>query len=60
MLPLLNQPVYKKIFGEIEDEYPVAKYIDKNGFYIGCHHGMSKAQLDYQIEIITNYLENYK
>ena len=48
MLPLLNQPIYKKIFGsELENEYPVAKYINNNGFYIGCHHGMSNEDVDY-------------
>lgn len=57
MLPLLNQPVYKKIFGDIEKNYPVAEYIDNHGFYIGCHHGLGKEQLDYQIDRIGKYLE---
>lgn len=60
MLPLLNQPIYKEIFGDIEKEYPVAEYIDHNGFYIGCHHGLTKEQLDYQIEAIAKYLSGYK
>jgi len=59
MLPLLNQPVYKQLFGDIEKEYPVAEYIDHNGFYIGCHHGQGKEELDYQIEKIGEYLENF-
>jgi len=57
MLPLLNQPVYKKLFGDIEGNYPVAKYIDNNGFYIGCHHGMDKNELDYIIEKISVFIE---
>lgn len=52
MLPLLNQPIYKKLFGEIEHEYPVAEWIDHNGFYIGCHHGLGKPELDYIIDCI--------
>lgn len=60
MLSLLNQPIYKKIFGDIEKEYPVAEYIDKNGFYIGCHHGLSKEQLDYEIEMIGKYLFKFR
>ena len=32
MLPLLNQPIYKELFGDLEEAYPVAKYINKNGF----------------------------
>ncbi len=56
MLPLLNQPVYKKIFGNIEKDYPVAEYINQNGFYIGCHHGMGKADLDYIIDKISCFI----
>lgn len=55
MLPLLNQPIYKKIFGNIEEDYPNAKYINDNGFYIGCHHGLHEEQLQYQIDIIKEY-----
>ena len=53
MLPLLNQPIYKKIFGDIEKNYPNAEYIDNNGFYIGCHHGLSKDDLDREISAIS-------
>lgn len=56
MLPLLNQPIYRQIFGNIEDEYPVAKYINQNGFYLGCHHGMEKKQLDYVISILAEFI----
>ncbi|TYZ24145.1 DegT/DnrJ/EryC1/StrS family aminotransferase [Selenomonas ruminis] len=56
MLPLLNQPIYKELFGDIEDEYPVAKWIDHNGFYVGCHHGLSKAQLDVIIDSMHKFL----
>ena len=52
MLPLLNQPIYKEIFGDIEKDYPNAEYIDKNGFYIGCHHGLGKEELDREIEAV--------
>ena len=58
MLPLLNQPVYKNLFGSIEKDYPVAEYIDNNGFYIGCHHGMDKEELDYIIDKISEFIEN--
>lgn len=58
MLPLLNQPIYREIFGNIEDDYPNAKYINSNGFYVGCHHGLAKQELDYIVTTISNYLEN--
>ncbi len=50
MLPLLNQPIYKQIFGDIEDEYPVAKSINTNGFYIGCHHGLEERDLNEMLD----------
>ena len=50
MMPLLNQPIYKEIFGkDIEDYYPVAKHINNNGFYIGCFPELTKEDLDYVI-----------
>lgn len=59
MLPLLNQPIYKKIFGDIEKDYPVAEWIDHNGFYVGCHHGLNKVQLDKIAEVIETFLSQY-
>lgn len=58
MLPLLNQPIYKQLFGDLEPQYPVAAYIDHNGFYIGCHHGLTEQDLQYEIETISAYLQN--
>ena len=55
MLPLLNQPIYKELFGDIEKDYPNAEYIDNNGFYIGCHHGLTKEQLQYEIDMICEF-----
>lgn len=60
MLPLLNQPIYKKVFGvEIEDKYPVAKYINHNGFYVGCHHGLQKEDLDRIAKCLGDFLDKY-
>lgn len=58
MLPLLNQPIYKEIFGDIEKDYPVAHWINNNGFYVGCHHGLSKEELNMIIKTIHAFLEN--
>lgn len=56
MLPLLNQPIYIELFGNIEKNYPVAEYINHNGFYVGCHHGLVKEELDYIMECIEKYI----
>lgn len=48
MLPLTNQPIYQRLFGnELEDRYPVAKWINRSGFYIGCHTYMSDAEVEF-------------
>ena len=57
MMPLVNQPIYLKLFGKIEDEFPVAKWINKNGFYIGCHQYLTKDELNY---VIAKFYQFYK
>ncbi|MHB8131382.1 MAG: DegT/DnrJ/EryC1/StrS family aminotransferase [Mobilitalea sp.] len=59
MLPLLNQPIYKQLFGDIEKQYPVAEYIDHNGFYVGCHHGLTLDELDNLIGVFSEFLNYY-
>ena len=54
MMPLLNQPIYKEIFGRnIESRYPVAKNINNRGFYIGCFPELKKKDLDYVIHVFS-------
>jgi perosamine synthetase len=55
MLPLLNQPVYRKLFGNLESKYPVAKALNRSGFYIGCHQYMTPADADYVIAQFRAY-----
>jgi len=58
MMPLLNQPYYKKIFGHVEEGYPIAKWINKNGFYIGCHQDLRRIDLDYIISIFDTFFSD--
>lgn len=55
MLPLVNQPVYRGLF--CEDDYPVAKWINANGFYTSSHQGLSRDDLDYLIDSIRGFYE---
>ncbi|OGS36532.1 MAG: hypothetical protein A2506_02600 [Elusimicrobia bacterium RIFOXYD12_FULL_66_9] len=50
MLPLLTQPVYRKLFGDLEPRYPVARWLDRGGFYIGCHQYLTAKDADYVVE----------
>lgn len=55
MLPLLNQPYYKKLFGDLEPQYPEAAHINNNGFYVGCHQGLDTEGLDYMVEVFKDF-----
>lgn len=58
LLPTLSQPIYKKIFGDIQRNFPVAKKISERGFYIGCHQELSKTDLDFTVEKFSSYFRN--
>ncbi|MDP1695242.1 MAG: DegT/DnrJ/EryC1/StrS family aminotransferase, partial [Candidatus Woesearchaeota archaeon] len=60
MLPLLNQPYYIKLFGNLEPQYPVAKKINDNGFYIASHRSLTKEQMDYMISKFDEFLSKIK
>lgn len=60
LMPLLSQPIYKKLFGNIEDNYPVAKWIDRNGFYVGCHQEISREDIKYMLQTFKDFFKTVK
>ncbi len=59
MMPLVSQPIYKKLFGNSEKNFPIASWIDKNGFYIPCHQDLSKKDLDYIIFAFESFVKKF-
>lgn len=59
MQPLINQPVYIKLFGSLEPQYPVAKWINQCGFFIGCHQALKKFDLDYISAAFEEYFSRF-
>jgi len=56
LLPLVNQPVYQKLFGAgLEKRYPVARRLNRSAFYIGCHQDLSRRDLAYMIDTIREF-----
>ncbi|MBI4376053.1 MAG: DegT/DnrJ/EryC1/StrS family aminotransferase [Elusimicrobia bacterium] len=55
LMPLINQPVYKRMYGDLEKDYPVARWLNRSAFYIGCHQYLSRRDLDYIVECIHDY-----
>lgn len=47
MLPLINQPLYEKLYGNLSNKYPVADYLNNNAFYIGCHQYISEEEIEF-------------
>ncbi|MFD1952740.1 DegT/DnrJ/EryC1/StrS family aminotransferase [Paenibacillus thailandensis] len=56
-MPLLNQPYYIKLFGNLEDQYPVAGTINRNGLYIPCHQGMDEDDVKHVYELTKTYFK---
>jgi perosamine synthetase len=55
MLPLTNQPVYQRLLGWREEDYPVARWVNRNGFYIGCHQDLGEDDLDYVASLFHRF-----
>lgn len=55
MMPLTNQPVVRRILGEVEDKFPNAKRINQCGFYIGCHQKLTADDLAYLVDIFHRF-----
>lgn len=56
MVPLTNQPVYKKLFGkDFESRFPVAKWINESGFYVGSHPYLNARELRYIVDTIHEF-----
>ena len=53
MLRITDQPCYKGLWNP--DDYPVAAWINKGGFYVGCHQGLSINDMDYIAEKIDEW-----
>ena len=56
LMPLVNQPIYRRLFGEIEDRYPVAKWLNGSAFYIGCHQYLTGDEREYVVDTILEFL----
>ncbi len=55
LLPLINQPIYKKMFGDLEPYYPVARWLNESGFYIGCHQSITDDGVDHVVDKLYEF-----
>jgi dTDP-4-amino-4,6-dideoxygalactose transaminase len=58
LLPLINQPLYRRLFGNMDDRYPVAARLNRDAFYIGCHPEMSDEDVEYVIASFDEFFRS--
>jgi perosamine synthetase len=59
MMPLLNQPIVKTLFGGIEKRYKVAWQLDHNAFLIGMHAELTKKHMNYVADVFEKYFTEH-
>jgi len=55
LMPLINQPIYRKLFGLRPKEFPVSKWLIESGFYVGCHNDLNLSDLSYSASTIRAF-----
>ena len=55
MFPLLNQPIYQRLFPGLEQQYPIANRLSTQGFFIGIHQGLAEKDLDFIAEAFFEF-----
>lgn len=58
LMPLLTQPIYKELFGNLINKYPQARKLDKSGFIIGCHQDINSKELEYLGDLFDTFFES--
>lgn len=58
MLRLTDQPAYEGMWDPVD--YPVAGWLNKYGFYVGCHQDLGKHEMERIAEAITRYCKRGK
>jgi perosamine synthetase len=55
VLPLINQPIYRQLFGNIDEQYPVAARLNETSFYVGSHPGMTDADAHFVVDSLHDF-----
>ncbi len=55
MMPVVSQPIYADMLDP--SDFPTAKYVDENGFYVGCHQDLEADDIEYMLQVFREYFE---
>lgn len=53
LLPIVTQPIYQKMGLVKPGQFPNADYLAEHAFYVGCHPGLTDADVDYLVDTIS-------
>ena len=56
--PMLSQPVFINMYGNLLSKNPVAAYLDTRGFFVGCHPGFTKQDLAHIVRTLEEFLSD--
>jgi dTDP-4-amino-4,6-dideoxygalactose transaminase len=58
MMPIINQPVVRDYLrGNLQQEFPVADFINRQGFYVGVHPELSLDDMQKMGAIINQAIQ---
>ena len=57
LLSLTNQPIFRKLYGNIENNYPVSKFINAQGFILGCHQQLNTLDMEYMFKTLEQAIK---
>lgn len=55
MMPLINQPITRRMLKHKVSQYPVAQKIDKEGLLLGCHQYLKVKDLNYIVSKMEEF-----
>lgn len=53
MMPIVSQPIYQDMLRR--EDYPVADWTDRKGFYVGCHPAVTPDDIEYMAQVFEGY-----
>jgi CDP-6-deoxy-D-xylo-4-hexulose-3-dehydrase len=57
---ILRHPVYRERFPEQAlKEYPISDQVMRQGFLVGCHHGMNEADVDRVCSVLIDFAKSH-
>jgi len=57
LLSLTNQPIFRKLYGNIEHKYVASHFINSRGFVLGCHQQLDTNDIGYMFDTLCRAIK---